>query len=487
MTGVGLSLRWAPPGPVAAAFMASMAIVQAIEGPIGSGKTTTVLMKMIKLASQQRPSTRDGVTRKFKWIVVRDTYRQLWKTTMQSWFKRVPRELGEFTGSEGAPATHRIKFGLGDGTVVELQVDFVAIGENAVEDVLRGYEPTGGYLNEADLLAPEVLTYLRGRVGRFPDMEEGGPTWSGVLLDFNAPELDSWAYTTFYENLPDGFAFFRQPSGFSPAAENLANLPPGYYENAAKGAPLWYVARMLKSQPGYSRDGKPVFPEFVDAMHVSAERFGPLPGLAIGIGLDAGLNPAAVFGQRLPNGQWRIFDELVGEPGTGPIRFGEMLAQRIKETCGAVKTIRGYADPSAAYGADKQAGEQTWIEIVANVAGIIIQAAPTNALIPRLEAVRRPLMRLIDGAPAFLLSCGCSILRKAFNSAYRYRKMNVPGTDRFSDQPEKNSASHPMDGLQYLLSAGGEDIEIRERHSHQVAHMRKAAAEHQHDWNPLEQ
>jgi hypothetical protein len=481
--GQGLRLEWAPPGPVARSFMASTAIVQAIEGPVGSGKTTTVLMKIIKLASQQRTSSRDGVTRKSRWVVVRDTYRQLWKTTMQSWFKRVPRELGEFTGSDGAPATHKIKFALNDGTIVDLQVDFLAIGENAVEDVLRGYEPTGGYLNEADLLSAEVLTYLRGRVGRFPDMEEGGPTWAGVLLDFNAPELDSWAYKTFYDDLPEGWAFFRQPSGFSPRAENLKNLPPNYYENAAKGAPAWYVARMLKSQPGYSRDGKPVFPEFVDELHVAREHLSAVSGIALGIGLDAGLHPAAVCGQRMPNGQWRILSELVGETGTGPTRFGQMLAQHLKEHYPNIRTVRGYADPSAAYGADKTAGEQTWIEIVAAQAAIIIQAAPTNALIPRLEAVRVPLTRLIDGMPGFLMSPDCPMLRKGFNSAYRYRKLNVPGTDRFSEDPEKNDASHPMDSCQYLLSGGGEDIEIRQRHGERANAVREAT--HEHEWDPL--
>jgi len=330
-----------------------------------------------------------------------------------------------------------------------------------------------------------VFTYVRGRVGRFPDMEEGGPTWYGTLLDFNAPELDSWAYVTFYENLPEGFAFFRQPSGFSPRAENLKNLPPNYYANAAIGAPAWYVARMLKSQPGYSRDGKPVFEEFVDEMHVASEILLPVAGLPLGIGLDAGLHPAAVFGQRMPNGQWRILDELVGKAGTGGIRFGEMVGQHLKEQFETIRTIRGHADPSAAYGADKVAGEQTWIEIVSARAGIRVDAAPTNALIPRLEAVRLPLTRLIDGAPGFLLSPRCKILRKAFNSAYRFRKLNVPGTDRFSEDPEKNDASHPMDGLQYLLSAGGEDIEIRRRVTDQANGVRQAAQQHQHDWDPF--
>jgi hypothetical protein len=181
--------------------MRSMKSTIILNGPIGSGKTTTCFMKAIRLAAAQMPSTRDR-RRKFKLCVVRDTYRQLWKTTLPSWFKRVPRAIGEFTGAENAPATHKIEFRLEDGTSVDLQVDFVAIGENSVEDVLRGYEPTAFYLNEADLLAREVYTYARGRVGRYPDMSEGGPTWYGILMDCNAPELTSWLYLDMFRSTP---------------------------------------------------------------------------------------------------------------------------------------------------------------------------------------------------------------------------------------------------------------------------------------------
>ncbi len=382
-----LDLRWEPPGPVAARFMASGARVPILNGPIGSGKTTACLMKALRLSSRQKRSTRDGL-RKFKLCVVRDTYRQLWKTTLPSWFKRVPREFGSFSGADNAPARHEVMMHLGDGSTSHLTVEFVAIGENAVEDVLRGYEPTAFYLNELDLLSRDVLTYARGRIGRFPDVEEGGPSWYGIIADCNAPELNSWLYQDIFTKGPEelereGAALFRQPSGLSPAAENLKNLVPGYYVDQVRGAEAWYVARMVENKPGYSRAGKPIYPEFSDVMHVAAEELAPMMGIALEVGLDAGLNPAAVMCQHLPDGQWRVIDELVGETGTGAARFGKALGQRLKERFGMIRTIHGWADPSAAFGADKQAGERTWIEIVAAEAGIRVSAAPTNRLIPR--------------------------------------------------------------------------------------------------------
>jgi hypothetical protein len=491
-----LDVGWASPGPVSAAFMGSGGRIQVLNGPIGSGKTTTVLMKALRLAAQQAPSTRrrarnsQGATvpvRLFKLCVVRDTYRQLWATTIQSWFKRVPREVGDFVGAVGAPATHKVQFQLTDGTIVDFQVDFVAIGEHAAEDVLRGYEPTAFYLNEADLLAKEVLTYARGRAGRFPDMADGGPSWYGVLVDCNAPTFGTWLYEDWFtrgreELAADGVDLFVQPSGLSPAAENLMNLPPGYYADQIKGADVWYVARMIENKPGYSREGKPVYPEFMDHLHVAAGNLELVHGLPLILGLDAGLNPAAAFCQRLADGSWRVVDELVGETGTGPTRFGEALAQRLHERYGKASAIVGWADPSASDGADKRGGEQSWVEIVAAKAAITIRPAPTNRLIPRLEAVRRPLSRLIDGKPGLLLSPRCATLRQGFAAGYRFRKR--VGSNETDDVPEKNSYSHVHDALQYALSGGGEDLAIRERaDSRRSAVARSTVAE---SWDPFD-
>lgn len=455
-----ISLAYRPPGPVAARFMTSSADVQLLNGPIGSGKTTACLIKSVMLACRQRPSSRDG-KRKFRVCAVRDTYRQLWKTTLASWFKRFPRTHGDFTGSEGAPATHRLQFPLQDGTIVDFQIDFVAIGDQNAEDVLRGYEVTCFYLNEADLLAKEVYTYARGRAGRYPDMEEGGPSWYGVLMDCNAPELDNWLYQDFWSDLPQGIEVFRQPSGLSAQAENIANLPPGYYATQSSGQPEWYITRMLKNMPGYSRAGKPVYPEFNDALHVDGIIL-PVPGRKLVIGLDAGLTPAAVICQQDAHGVWLILEELASEPGVGAVRFAARLRQLLNERYAGFEVV-AWADPAAAYGVDKVEGEASWIDIVARETGIRIRPAPSNALTRRLEAVRLPLSRLIEGKPGLRLSTRCTTLRHGFNSGYRFRKLQVAGDTRYDESPEKNEYSHPHDALQYALSGGGEDAEVMAR------------------------
>lgn len=488
-----LTLRWHSPGPVSSAFMRVERDAEILNGPIGAGKTRTAFTKAIKRAARQKPSSRDGI-RKFKLCTVHANYRQLWRSTLPSWFKLMPREEGEFIGAQDGPAKHVITFGLPDGTYVQFQNDFIAIGDNAAEDVMRGYEPTAFFLNELDLLAEDVYTFSRGRVGRYPDMSEGGPDWFGVLGDCNAPELNSWLYQNVFLNKPitkddgtqerftDYGVLLRQPSGLSPQAENLPNLPKGYYEKQRRGQPAWYVARMIENKPGYSRAGKPVYPEFADDRHVAAQPLEPIEGLPLLIGLDAGGSPAGVIGQRLRNGQWRIIDELVSEQGTGPTRFGEGLARRLAERYPGWREIRAWADPSAQYGADRQRDEQDWIEIIASVTGLSIVPGPTNNLTPRWDAVRRPLMRLIDGQPSFLLSPECVVLREGFNSGYRFRKQQIGETVRYSEEAEKNEYSHPHDALQYLMSGGGEDLEIRGR----TEDLRRASSQPAvHDWDPF--
>lgn len=460
-----INLDWTPPGPVSERFMASTAFTQILNGPIGSGKTTTNFMKHVENATKQQRSSRDGV-RKYKLCVVRDTYRELWKTTIPSWWKRFPQTAGVWVGAVNAPAKHTIKFRLDDGSIVDFQVEFAAIGENSAEDFVRGYEPTAWYLNEADLLANDVYTFCAGRAGRFPDMEEGGPTWRGVTMDCNAPVLGSWLYREhFLKSSPD-VELFRQPSGLSPDAENLVNLPVGYYTQQLGTAANWYIERMIKNRPGFSRAGKPVYPEFNDQLHVATQDLLPVTGLRIGLGLDAGMRPAATINQRMPNGQRRTLDELCSEPGTGPARFANDLWQLLNDRYQPwlqAKAIDAWADPSAAYGADTKAGEATWIQIVANKLGIPVLGGPTNSIIPRLAAVQRPLSRMIDGQPGYLLSPRCAVVREGFNSTYRYRKIQTSGDDeRFAEEIDKNDASHPHDSLQYWCSGDGEDLAIRQ-------------------------
>ena len=462
-------LAYRPPGPVAEAFYETRAKVSMIMGPFGSGKTGASLMRMPLIAVQQRPSPVDNI-RRTKFAVVRDTYRNLNRTTIPSWHSWIPKSLGHWTGGGNEPAVHTVNFSLPDGTIAEMIVQFIGLGENSIEATMRGWEGTGFYLNEADMLDRSVLTWLLGRLGRYPKKNpHGGPSWSGGWCDMNAPDDENWTVKFFFEksvgdaDLADSeIQFFRQPSGLSADAENLENLPDGYYQNLMIGQEDWWIRRNIRNEFGYSRDGKPVYgDDYSDQFHVAGEPIRPTPGLPIVIGADAGRTPSAILIQKQANGQRRILNEHCVEDA-GARKFGKSLAEFLRDNYPGFDFI-GWGDPAAAYKGDLD--ESTWLELLSQETGIAFTAAPclNNSLTERLEAVRTPLSTMIDGEPGFLLSPVCKRLRKGFNSGYRYKRVRVAGEEKYEDKPEKNQFSHPHDALQYGLLGDGAYYEIRGR------------------------
>lgn len=451
-----INLVYRAPGPIAGAFVADREhSVCAAMGPIGSGKTSAALMRILLQAIEQRPSSRDGV-RYTKWAVIRDTYRQIHRTVLPSWHKRVPREFGKFNdGGSNAPSTHHLRFhapGLASGNgIVDSEVIFAAIGDNDVEAFARGFEVTGFYLNELDLLAPEVLQFLPGRTGRYPDMSHGGPTWRGVIADFNAPDTESWIYRDFFEAPLAGYKCHVQPSGLSPQAENLENLPERYYDAEVIGKEEWYVRRMIRNEFGFSRAGKPVYPEFSDRRHVAAGELAPIRGLPLILGFDQGLHAAMLVMQRSTLGQWLWLDELEApEAGIAASLFGERCADLLASRYRGFR-YKAYGDP-AGWARDNE--EQTWMDIVGRVLDVDIKPAPSNVPSMRQEPVRIALMRDVGpDKPGLVVSPRCIQARRGFNSAYRYRKRP---SGVFEDQPEKNRAANVHDAAQYgMLGESG--------------------------------
>lgn len=457
---------WKSPGPVISAFMASTAPVVGVMGPIGGGKTISTFYKHLRFALMAHASPVDGL-RRYRLTTVRETYRQLNKTTIPSWNKYFPKTVGKWQGGGGEPAMHLVSFDLPDGTRLEFWHDFIAIGDQSVEDALRGYESTAFFLNEFDRLPEEVLPYAISRTGRYPDMIHGGPGWHGVTADFNAPNTENHAAKSFIFNKPEEWAFFRQPSGLAPNAENLDNLPAGYYQAQMTGQPEWFVRRMIRNELGYSREGQPVFGEFDDDFHVAKEPIKPDPNLPIVLGGDGGRTPSIVFLQRDPVGCWRVFDEICGEQMGAPT-LATILLRRLNERYpGWLESrdplaLRGFGDPASAYAGEAGDEDDTWLKIMAAKTRIRWTAAPApsghpNALTPRLEAVRGVLQFNPGGRPGLQL-CPVKVpmIREGFNHGYHYRRLKVANAEEYADVPNKNRFSHPHDALQNGILGGGE-------------------------------
>lgn len=454
--------EYTPPGPVAGEMIRDRVNnVRFLHGPIGSGKTNVNFFDKLTLASEMPKCTQGPYAghRLHRHLEIRDTYQNLWGTTIKSWWGWFGPDVGNWSGGQGRQATHQLSFEARDRSLIYFEIVFQAIQDVDVDAALRGVEFTTANMGEADQQSTDVLPYLIGRAlqQRFPPkrwFDPGQNYYTGVTGDLNPADPENWIYDVFEEQRPPGHKMYRQPSGRSAAGENRAAISRETYEKMAdmnKHRPDW-VRRMVDGKKGFSREGEPVYTEYDDTVHCDDEiDLEPIPGLPLRLGFDQGIRgPAMVVSQWTPSGQLRVLDELC--PGRiGPTGFGRMCKLLLESKYRGYRIEAATGDPRGFDGSDEEHGDKSFFETVAAVMDIVITPAETNELNPRQDGVRQLLRYRIDGRqPAILVSRRAKMIRKGFNSHYRYKKRRgqEAGTD---PKPEKNEYSNPHDALQYIV------------------------------------
>lgn len=448
-----------PPGEQLRRYYNDRSRISLIRGPLGSGKTMTSIQKMLKISIEQE-ANQDGI-RPTMWVCIRNTMSDLISTTIAD-FRGLLK--GIIIESRTLPhAEDIIKFRLGDGTVVHMQVRYISLDRPDSIKKLRGTQVTGFWLNETKELYKPIVDLADLRHGRFPSLARGGvePTWHGMIGDYNSPDEEHYLYKLAEETKPEGWAFFHQPGGLilniegkwviNPLAENIKNLPEkeDYYVKGQEGKSEDWIRVELANLYGFVKTGKPVHPQYNDSFH--CKEFNPLPTAFIHIGMDFGLTPAAVFGFNDGTGRRLIHSEIVCD-NAGAIRFAELIKEHIAKLYpnNPVGTITG--DPAG--DSRVQTDEKTVFQVLKGC-GVVAKPAHTNDVGLRLEAVNLPLTRIYDGLPAFQIDPRCRVLRKALGGRYEYRRVQVTGTERYVDKPDKNEYSHVSDALQYLMLGMG--------------------------------
>jgi len=222
-----VNLRYTAP-PTLARMLRSDAFARVAKGPVGSGKSSACVMEILRRASQQ--SAHDGV-RRTRFAVIRNTYRELRDTTRRTFEQWVPQMLGKWREADFA---FDLKAPLSDGTRIECEVMFRSL--NRPEDIkkLLSLEITGAYVNELREIRKEVIDVLETRIGRFPSMAQGGPSWRGWWADTN-PWAIGQPWQKFFRSPPEGYELYAQPGARTASAENVTHLDPGYYERLCRG------------------------------------------------------------------------------------------------------------------------------------------------------------------------------------------------------------------------------------------------------------
>jgi len=435
--------------PTLCRFHESKSFVRGIRGPIGSGKSVGMCFEIFKKATEQTPH--EGV-RYSRWVVIRNTYRELVDTTIKTWNDWFPKHLGLWSQQN---LSHTIEQRLDDGTVLHLEVMFRALDKPDDVKKLLSLELTGGWVNEAKEVPLRVIEMLQGRVGRYPSKRQGGPSWWGVIMDTNPPDTDSWWYRIFEEVRPSNWEIFSQPSGLSEDAENIENLPPHYYTNMMPGKDQEWINVYVHGKYGFVQEGQPVYPDYNDDVHFSHHIIEVPKKCDIFVGLDFGLTPAAAIAFE-HNGQWVFCDEVVTRD-MGAVKFGELLGKHLRRTYREHPLIIT-GDPAGEQ--RSQTDERTPFEILGAL-GIEASPAHTNDMTVRRETLSQHLRRMtFTGQPGLIIGPNCKYLRRGLAGGFKYRRLQVSGTDRYVEKPDKNIYSHVCEAAEYLLLGAGEDSQV---------------------------
>ena len=415
--------------------------IRLVIGPFGSGKSSACVIEIISRAHQQKPGP-DGI-RRSRWAVVRNSYGQLKDTTIKTfhdWFP--PRLFGEYRVTDHVYIITKFPG-------VHLEVLFRALDRPDQVSNLLSLELTGAWFNEAREIPKTIIEAMDGRINRYPSMRDGGPSWTGMIMDTNPPDEDSYLYKMFERVRPEGWTIFKQPSGLSVHAENTRHIAKNYYKKLAEGKDEMYKRIYIHGQYGYLVSGKPVFQSFVDNIHVARNPLEPIKGLDVLIGFDFALQPTCVLGQVTPTGQLRIIDELVSD-GMGLRQFcaNQLLPLLRRKYFGM--NVMGFGDPSGT--SRSPTDESTCFEVLqgAEVGLRNVVPAPTNAILPRVGAVESFLNKMYAGEPGLIISPTCHNLRKAMNGGYHYEKDPKGNGEDYKPMPAKNFSSHISDATEYL-------------------------------------
>ena len=423
--------------PTLAKFHASNAHQRWIRGPIGSGKSVATQMEMIRRAKEM-PAQSDGV-RRSRAVICRNTLSQLKTTTLVTWMEWL-RPISKYKVSD---QTIQVRFGLPDGTRVELDVFLLPLDTPENIQRLLSLELTYGILSEFRELPLEIAQAVMSRCGRYPSRANMRDYFYGCWGESNSFSVDSEWYEYLEISRPASVDYFIQPGGRDAGAENIEHLPQGYYENLVESNADNWVASYVDNILMPSLSGQAVYANSFDTeYHVAEEELKPIYGRNVVVGIDVGRNPAATIGQIDTRGRLLVLDCIWAENVGIEVFLDQYLRPALADRFAGM-AFYAVLDPASRQ--RSQIGEKSVLEVVQE-SGMVAVPASTNAIAPRLRAVEDYLNRR-DG----MLICPvhCNDLVLGFQYHYRFKRRK--GDRQLEEVPEK---SHPWsdihDSCQYL-------------------------------------
>lgn len=466
-------------------FHKDRSMIKGMMGGFGSGKSTCCCANIPIFMYNTMPPMKDGV-RRARGAIVRNTMGELESTTLKTWDSWFNNDaLGMYLGAkkphvQKKPNLIYNHIYYDNKGRCELELFCIGLDLETSKSKLESNEFTFFYINEGQHVPHGVFTHAVGRLGRYPapdDVKEKD-YYTFLMFDTNPPNTHHWMYEDFdSKNKIEGNKLFHQPPGLiktkegkwenNPHADNFKHLKTNYYYNMARanGFSGQYIKTTCNGEYGFSKDGKPMYPEYNDDLH-SKNVIDILPDEPVIISIDGGSTPAALIQQFSPAGQMLCLKEFTTDFSSArTLKENHVLPWVLKNLEG--HDILIICDPSMCKSNEniEVSAAEIWKHKRWDV-----ELAKSNRLTPRTEAQKAFLNKMVGepAQPGFLLSqTGCPVLREAMISKYHCIEVKGKNDGTTKDIPEKN---HPYSDIadcgQYgALEFMGDGLRIRESSS----------------------
>lgn len=474
--------------------------VQILAGPVGTGKTISLGLKLLVSALSIRPQE-DGV-RRTRFIVFRRRYGDLEASIAKDLEDIVAPGLFRMS-SRKSPMYGEMKFTDNKGPV-HCEVYFYAFETEADVAKIKSMKFTSGFGPEAqEHVSHKILKAVFERLGRYPTNEDidpdddaslefnraiqwdlpDGSTAKGkfLALDINYPSRHHWMYNYMVTNnkvqsdtgKPLRKIHRQPPTHIFVAGRRLAPGERGvegtyrgqvgvFVRNPKakryivhQGWEYWesliremmgddaLIQQNILAEFGTASDGLPVYPVFAEHRHVAEYDLDYLPGIPVYVGADNGFNNAWIFMQKDPNtGKINIINEIVNV-GTGGKTIKSAIDDDILPYVSDILVPKGVMDviiiTDQAF-LSGEGGYGTRQMDILNDAGLVALPCPEKYTTPMRDLVNDMLR-----ADRILVSPKCTWVIGAFSGEFKYG-MSKDGIVK--KDPDKNDFSHPAEATE---------------------------------------
>ena len=308
--------------PTQRKFALSNVLTAVLCGPRREGKTVAGMARVLRISNERHERLRqpDGTMprdyKPMKWLVIRDTFTNLERTTMETIQTWLPPEACEWEDD-----SHVCKFPAGAPFV---EFHFLGLEHQRHWNKFQGFECGGLWIEEPAPAAEESS-------GLQPEVYAMGTSCLSqkdcgyfTQITMNPPDDEHWTYLAFWERRLDSLIAGDQ---WKMKADdiNVWEIEPGENRHvtdeyrAQMRAAFMAIGRMdlMERMAGgkvvHVQQGEPVAPNFSARLHVAEIPLEPLPGIPLVLLWDFGLHPCCSITQITPLRRWHFLNTFQAE------------------------------------------------------------------------------------------------------------------------------------------------------------------------------